>query len=210
MNRSIRNGKIVPIVFACLIAAFAACAFGKPYHTTSSHASISSQRAKKVVLRRFPGRITQKVTLENESGHWQYGVMVLSGKTLREVMVDSHTGEIANVEVTNAGKERIEERQDAVKAGNPRDRRGELKHATISPETAKRIVLKRIPGRITQKVTLENESGHWQYGVMVLSGKTLREVMVDSHTGWIANVEVTNTGKERIEARHDAVKRHKR
>ncbi len=209
MNRFPLNGKYYASTIVCLFIA-AACAYGKTNYPVKYHAPISPETAKRIVLKRFPGRITQKVTLENESGHWQYGVMVLSGKTLREVMVDSHTGGIANVEVTNAGKERIEARQDAVKAENPRVHGGELKHANISPESAKRIVMKRFPGRITQKVTLENESGDWQYGVMVLSGKTLREVMVDSHTGRIANVEVTNAGKERIEARQDAVKSHKR
>jgi uncharacterized membrane protein YkoI len=114
MNRFPLKGKYYAAMIACLFVA-AACAYGKTNSPVKSHATISPETAKRIVLKRCPGRITQKVTLENESGHWQYGVMVLSGKTLREVMVDARTGRIANVEVTNAGKERIEARQDAVK-----------------------------------------------------------------------------------------------
>ena len=54
--------------------------------------------------------------LENEEGKWQYGVMVRSGKTLREVMVNAMTGKIDSVEVTTAEKERAEKKADADKA----------------------------------------------------------------------------------------------
>ena len=77
------------------------------------HAKISAARANAVVLKRFPGKLTAKTTLENEEGKWQYGVMVRSGKTLREVMVDANTGKIVDVEVTSAAKEGVEARQEA-------------------------------------------------------------------------------------------------
>jgi hypothetical protein len=80
------------------------------------HAKISAARANAIVLKRFPGKLTQKTTLENEEGTWQYGVMVRSGKTLREVMVDANTGKIADIEVTSAAKEGVEKRQDAAAA----------------------------------------------------------------------------------------------
>lgn len=80
------------------------------------HAKISAARANAVVLKRFPGRLTAKTTLENEEGKWQYGVMVRSGRTLREVMVDANTGKIADVEVTSAAKEGVEARQEAAKS----------------------------------------------------------------------------------------------
>jgi len=77
------------------------------------HAKISAARANAVVLRRFPGKLTARTTLENEEGKWQYGVMVRSGKTLREVMVDANTGRIVDVEVTTPAKEGIEARAEA-------------------------------------------------------------------------------------------------
>ncbi len=80
------------------------------------HAKISAARANAIVLKRFSGRLTAKTTLENEEGKWQYGVMVRSGKTLREVMVDANSGKIASVEVTSAAKEGVEKQQDAAKA----------------------------------------------------------------------------------------------
>ena len=77
------------------------------------HAKISAARANAIVLKRFPGKLTEKTALENEEGTWQYGVMVRSGKTLREVMVDANTGKIADVEVTTDAKEGVEKKQDA-------------------------------------------------------------------------------------------------
>ncbi len=77
------------------------------------HAKITAARANAIVLRRYPGKLTAKTTLENEEGQWQYGVMVMSGHKLREVMVDANTGKIASVEITNAAKERTEMQQEA-------------------------------------------------------------------------------------------------
>ena len=65
-------------------------------------------RAEAVVLHRFHGKIVGKTKLENEEGKWQYGVMVQSGKTLREVMVGAYSGKIEDIEVTTAAKEGIE------------------------------------------------------------------------------------------------------
>ncbi len=81
------------------------------------HAKISAARANAIVLKRFPGKLTQKTALENEEGTWQYGVMVRSGKTLREVMVDANTGKIADIEVTSNAKEGVEARQESAAKG---------------------------------------------------------------------------------------------
>lgn len=71
-------------------------------------AKITATRAEAVVLKKFPGKIVAKTKLENEEGKWQYGVMVQSGKTLREVMVGAYSGKIEDIEVTTAAKEGIE------------------------------------------------------------------------------------------------------
>ena len=78
------------------------------------HFRISAAQATAIVLKKFPGKLTEKTQLENEEGVWQYGVMVKSGRTLREVMVDAKTGKIANVETTTASKEQVEKKADAV------------------------------------------------------------------------------------------------
>lgn len=84
------------------------------------HAKIGVARANAIVLKRFPGKLTAKTTLENEEGTWQYGVMVRSGRTLREVMVDAGSGKIANIEATTAGKEKVEAAQEAAVAHKTR------------------------------------------------------------------------------------------
>ncbi|HEY3297661.1 MAG TPA: PepSY domain-containing protein [Armatimonadota bacterium] len=81
-----------------------------------SHAKITLSQANAVAVKKFPGKIVGKTKLENEEGVWQYGVMVQSGKTLREIMVNAKTGKIDNVEVTSASKERVEAKTDAAKA----------------------------------------------------------------------------------------------
>lgn len=66
---------------------------------------ISPARAEKIAIAKYKGKLAGKTELENEDGKWQYAVMVKSGKTTREVMVDANTGKIANVEVVTAAEE---------------------------------------------------------------------------------------------------------
>lgn len=79
-------------------------------------AKITAAQANKIALKKYPGRIVGKTKLEDEEGTWQYGVMVKSGKTLREIMVNAKTGKIDSVEVTTAEKEGLEAKADAAKA----------------------------------------------------------------------------------------------
>ncbi len=83
---------------------------------STPHFRVSAAQATATVLKKFPGHVTEKTRLENEEGTWQYGVMVRSGRTMREVMVDAKTGRIANVEVTTPGKEQVEKKADAADA----------------------------------------------------------------------------------------------
>lgn len=73
----------------------------------------TAAQANAIVLKRFPGKLTGKTVLENEEGSWQYGVMVQSGRTLREVMVDANSGKIVDIEKTTVAKERAEKRAEA-------------------------------------------------------------------------------------------------
>lgn len=77
----------------------------------------------------------------------------------------------------------------------------------LTVERANAIALKKVPGTIVGKTALENEEGRWQYGVMVRSGKTLREIMVNANTGRIDSVEVTTASKEAVEAANDKMHR---
>ena len=83
---------------------------------TTQKAKITAAQAEAVTLRKFPGKIVAKTTLENEEGKWQYGVMAQSGHTLREVMVGAFSGKIEDVEVTTAAKEGIEKKAEAAAA----------------------------------------------------------------------------------------------
>jgi hypothetical protein len=97
-----------------LLACVSTGAFAATKH---SHFKIMAHKAEVIVLKQFPhGKITEKTKQEDEEGTWQYGVMVLDGKTLHEVMVNAKTGHIDNDEVTNAVKERDEVKADAAAA----------------------------------------------------------------------------------------------
>ena len=78
-----------------------------------SHAKLSASQARKIALKKYPGKVEGKVKLENEEGSWQYAVNVRSGKTLREIMVNAKTGKIANVEVTTKAEEQKEAKAEA-------------------------------------------------------------------------------------------------
>ena|SRR5437016_3307298 len=77
---------------------------------------ITAEQANAIALKKFPGKVEGKTPLENEEGKWQYGVMVRSGKKLREVMVNAMTGKIDSVEVTTKAKEAAEKKADVAKA----------------------------------------------------------------------------------------------
>ncbi len=90
-----------------------------------NHARITASQANATVLNRFHGQLTGKTALENEEGKWQYSVNVRSGHTLREVMVDARTGKIADIEVTTAAKESVEN-------ANEKAAQRHLTHKTMS------------------------------------------------------------------------------
>jgi hypothetical protein len=80
------------------------------------HFKVSSNQAKLIALKKFPGVVVGSPNLENEEKGWEYGVMVKSGKKLREVMVDANSGSIVSVEVTSQQEESREAAADAAAA----------------------------------------------------------------------------------------------
>jgi VCBS repeat-containing protein len=97
-----------------------------------SHSSVSAEQAKAAALKKYPGTVEGKIALENEDGKWQYAVNVRSGKTLREVMVDAHTGKIASVEVTTKAEEAREAKAEAAKVGH--GHKGATKSGSAHPK----------------------------------------------------------------------------
>lgn len=85
------------------------------------HAKVTAVRAEKVAGAKYHGKVSGKTELENEDGKWQYAVMVKTGKTMREVMVDANTGRIASVEVVSAKEE-------------AQEKAAETKHKTKPPK----------------------------------------------------------------------------
>jgi hypothetical protein len=74
------------------------------------------EQAKAIAVKKYHGKVVGQPPLENEEGKWQYGVMVKTGKTLREIMVNAMTGKIDSVEVTTNAKEAAEKKADAAAA----------------------------------------------------------------------------------------------
>ena len=58
----------------------------------------TAEQANSIAVKKYHGKVVGKTKLENEEGKWQYGVLVQTGKTLREVMVNARTGKIDSVE----------------------------------------------------------------------------------------------------------------
>ena len=117
--KTIKTRRLIPALAGGLgVAALAGMALPAAHAKAVRHpvaapkAKITAAQAEAVTLRKFPGKIVSKTTLENEEGKWQYGVMVRSGKTLREVMVGAYSGKIEDVEVTTEAKEGIEKKAE--------------------------------------------------------------------------------------------------
>ena len=112
MKRNL-TAKVVYLVSIIAALALSSAAFGQ---VKAPKVPVSAKKAEAIALKKYPGKMTGKTALENEEGKWQYGVLVKSGKTLREVMVNAKTGKIDTVEVTTEAKERSESKADAAKA----------------------------------------------------------------------------------------------
>src|SRR5579871_2684186 len=67
----------------------------------------------------------------------------------------------------------------------------------ITPWEAMKIATGKVPGR-PLNANFEFDEGHWIYGVMVVSGKSIKEVEIDPMTGKVGDTEnVTPEGEAR-------------
>lgn len=97
-----RVTRALVIALALTIAAFS---LAGQKNQKPPHVKTTAAQAQKTALAKYHGKVVGKVELENEDGKWQYAVVIRSGKTMREVMVDANTGKIGNVEVVTAAEE---------------------------------------------------------------------------------------------------------
>ncbi len=65
----------------------------------------------------------------------------------------------------------------------------------ISPVEAIKIAQKKVPGRPLQS-NFEFDEGKWVYGVMIVSGSTIKEVTIDPITGKVGGTETVTPDDE--------------
>jgi len=96
------NNRTVCALGALLLASFVVAQ--SPKKAPATH-KITPAKAAAIATKKYPGKVQGTPKLEHEDGHWQYEVLVKSGKKLKEVNVDADSGKIASVENTSAGEE---------------------------------------------------------------------------------------------------------
>lgn len=72
----------------------------------------------------------------------------------------------------------------------------------VTPVEAIRIARTKVPGRALQ-ANFEYAEGKWIYAVMIVSGKTLKEVAVDPMSGKIGDIETVTPDDEAKEVRSE-------
>ena len=75
----------------------------------------------------------------------------------------------------------------------------------VSPVEAIKIAESKVPGRPLQ-ANFEFDEGKWVYGVMIVSGKTLKEVTIDPMTGTVGDVETVTPEDEAKEIKDELTK----
>ena len=75
----------------------------------------------------------------------------------------------------------------------------------IKPEQAIAIALGKVPGR-PLNANFEFDEGKWVYGVMIVSGKTIKEVELDPISGKVGDVETVTPEGEAREVKDELTK----
>lgn len=113
-----RSKKMIQRRLATLaLVALAGLAFAAPHKITAT-------KARKIALAKVHGKIQGTPKLENEDGVWQYAVIVVQGKTMKEIGVNADTGKITAVETVTAAEEAKEAKEDAMKAKGKGKKKG--------------------------------------------------------------------------------------
>ena len=98
-------------IIAALMLAWAGTAAAK-----TAAPKITKERATQAALERAPGGKIESAELEDEGGKsvWSFDLRV--GKTIREIQVDSGTGEIVSDKVETPKQEKDEKAHDKIEA----------------------------------------------------------------------------------------------
>lgn len=75
----------------------------------------------------------------------------------------------------------------------------------VSPVEAIRLAKGKVPGR-PLNANFEFDEGKWVYGVMIVSGKTIKEVTIDPMTGKVGDVETVTPEDEAKEIKDELTK----
>jgi hypothetical protein len=75
----------------------------------------------------------------------------------------------------------------------------------VTPWAAIKIALTKVPGT-PLNANFEFDEGKWVYGVMIVSGKSIKEVEIDPNTGKIGGVETVTPDDEAQEIKAELTK----
>lgn len=117
-KRGLMLFSVLLVMYAMLVTSVQAAQTKTKEKQANPNVKITAKQAEKIALAKYPGKIVEKTKLENENGVWQYAVMVKSGKTVREVMVNAKTGKIDSVEVTTPKTEKKEAAEEKKETKN--------------------------------------------------------------------------------------------
>lgn len=105
----------IGLLLAGTMSLFTAYAGQKKSATPEPQCKISPVEAIKIAKGRVAGRVLQ-ANFEFDEGKWVYGVMIVSGKTIKEVAIDPMTGKVGDVETVTPDGEAKEMRDALTKA----------------------------------------------------------------------------------------------
>ena len=86
---------------------------------------------------------------------------------------------------------------------------GLLAQTKVTPDSARHIAMRRIPGGVIQSAELEREDGKlvYSFDIKVAGKKGVDEVLVDAITGRIVGVEHESAAAEAAEEHADSAKK---
>ena len=204
------------IVTAALPVTLSAQAAGAPLKQERpgllAQARVTPDSARAIARRAVPGATIQSSELENEDHKLIYSFdMKIPGRSgIEEVKIDALTGAVVGREHEDARSEaqeqaeehrRTERADTALKQETP----GLRAQARITPDSARAIARRAVPGATIQSSELENE-GHkliYSFDMKVPGRSGIEEVNVDALTGAVVGREHEDARSEANEESHE-------
>jgi len=181
-----------------------------------AQARVTPDSARAIARRAVPGATIQSSELENENHKLIYSFdMKVPGKSgIEEVNVDALTGALVGRAHEDARSEANEAAQEH--RGEAREHRmadttlkqesaGLLAQARVTPDSARAIARRAVPGAMIQSSELENEDHKLIYSFdMKVAGKSgIEEVNIDALTGAVVGREHEDARSEANEESHE-------